>query len=77
MNLLEISLYASDARVRQLPLLGGDSSGHDWNNVLSYLGTLDQTATIAGAIRIAGYLIMLLALYLSLKNSTYLIAKKT
>lgn len=35
-----ISVYARDARTQSLPLLGGDSVGHDWTNILGQLGIL-------------------------------------
>lgn len=39
-NLINISVYAADARTRILPLLGGDASQHDWWNMLSMTGLL-------------------------------------
>ena len=33
-NLINISVYAADARSRRLPLLGGDVNSHDWWNML-------------------------------------------
>jgi hypothetical protein len=35
-----VSVYAKDAQAQLLPLLGGDSVGHDWTNILSMLGIL-------------------------------------
>ena len=40
-NLLNIAVYASDARSRELPLLGGDKAGHDWHYLLGRLGILE------------------------------------
>jgi len=39
-NLINISVYAADARLRRLPLLGGDRSEHDWWNLLTMTGLL-------------------------------------
>lgn len=43
-----VSVYAADARDRALPLLGGDTSGHDWGNLLSQFGLLEATPVVAG-----------------------------
>lgn len=40
-NLMNISVYAADARVRQLPLLGGNKVYHDWHWMLGRLGMLE------------------------------------
>jgi len=40
-NLLNISVYAADARARQLPLLGGNKVYHDWTYILSKLNILE------------------------------------
>lgn len=40
-NCINISVYAADARLRQLPLLGGDRSEHDWWNMLGMTGMLE------------------------------------
>lgn len=39
-NLINISVYAADARTQALPLLGGNSVYHDWNYLLSELNLL-------------------------------------
>ena len=44
---LNVSVYAADARARQLPLLGGDNAGHDWWNMLGMLGLLEYDGLIA------------------------------
>ena len=67
---LNVSVYAADARLRQLPLLGGDNTDHDWNIILSQLLVLDHTAAIAAAIRIAGTMVIFAAAYFSFKNAT-------
>ena len=68
-NILNVSVYAADALKMQLPLLGGDSTTHDWNWLLWHFGQLRHTAAIAGAIRAAGWLVLIVsllaALYLS------------
>lgn len=52
---LSISIYASDARERALPLLGGDSIGHDWYNILSRLGLLRYDDTVGYGFWIFGF----------------------
>ena len=47
-NLINISVYAADARSRALPLLGGDANRHDWWNMLGMLGWLEWDQVIGG-----------------------------
>lgn len=54
-SLLNVSVYAGDAVAMQLPLLGGDDSIHDWNYLLTRLGLLKSTSTVAGAIYLLGF----------------------
>jgi hypothetical protein len=61
-SLLNVSVYAGDAVVMQLPLLGGDNSIHDWNYMLDQLNLLRQTAGIAQGIRLAGTLSIIVAI---------------
>jgi hypothetical protein len=60
-SLLNVSVYAADSVVMQLPLLGGDNSIHDWNYMLEHLGLLRQTASIAFVIRLLGTLSIVFA----------------
>ena len=64
-NILNVSVYAADAVAMQLPLLGGDTAGHDWHNMLDMLGLLQQTDAIGLAIRILGMCVIFSAVYLS------------
>jgi hypothetical protein len=45
-SLINVSVYAKDAIAMNLPLLGGDGTMHDWNNMLSMTGLLKYTNTI-------------------------------
>jgi len=45
-NLINISVYAADARAQQLPLLGGSSVHHDWNYILSQLNILESDTQV-------------------------------
>ena len=60
-NLLNVSVYAGDAIVMQLPLLGGDTNGHDWHNILSMLHALQFTSVVSGTIYAAGIIVIVLA----------------
>lgn len=66
-SILNVSVYAGDAQAMQLPLLGGDDSGHDWNYLLSSLNLLPATAKVAGAIRGLGTAAIFLAAFGSIK----------
>ncbi len=61
-SLINVSVYAADALKMQLPLLGGDSSIHDWNWMLIYLGQLRHTAGIAQTINVLGWICLLAGL---------------
>ncbi len=69
---MNVSVYAGDAVVRQLPLLGGESADHDWHYIFSSLGVLGQTDAIANIINIAGIILLAIgafgALYFSIFN---------
>jgi len=69
-NVINVSIYARDATVMQLPLLGGDSVMHDWNYLLSAMGMLKFTPYIADIIFIVGIGILFCALCFSIINGT-------
>jgi hypothetical protein len=60
-SILNVCVYAGDSVALQLPLLGGQDSVHDWNYLLSSLNLLSSTATIAGAIRLLGTIVIALS----------------
>ena len=80
-NFFNIAAYAADARAQVLPLLGGDSRGHDWTNILSYWGALQYDTTIATVLRVMGWLGLLFTLvwitYLWWTGSKQKVDKKT
>lgn len=65
-NFFNIFVYARDATKMELPLLGGDSVYHDWNYILSTLGALKYTETIASTIYFIGVIIFIFAIIFSL-----------
>jgi hypothetical protein len=58
-NLLNISVYAGDAIVMQLPLLGGNSVTHDWNYLLSITNMINHTQEIAAALYTLGIIMII------------------
>lgn len=65
-NLMNISIYAADARAQKLPLLGGNKVYHDWTWLLSQTGLLEQDQLIGNIFYGTGILIFLIALLLPL-----------
>lgn len=45
-NLINISVYAADARARRLPLLGGNHVYHDWHYMLGQLNLLNYDTEV-------------------------------
>jgi hypothetical protein len=70
-SLINVSVYASDAIAMQLPLLGGDSSIHDWNALLQMTGLLKYTSAIGSGIFFLGVLLILGAICSSIYCSLY------
>jgi len=72
-SILNVWVYAADAVVMQLVLTSGmtgsEGSFHDWNYMLSRLGLLESTKTVAGIIRAAGTLSIIAAVVLSVYYS--------
>lgn len=66
-NLINVSVYVSDAIKMQLPLLGGDNVIHDWNYLLIYIGKLRYAEEIGTTFFVLGILVLLLAAILSLR----------
>lgn len=58
-----VSVYASDAQAQILPLLGGDSAGHDWANILGMLGILHYDIVIGKAFLFLSILAFCVALF--------------
>ena len=61
-NLINISVYAADARARQLPLLGGDNVQHDWWTMLSMLDLLEYDQIIGNIFFSLAILVFILLL---------------
>jgi hypothetical protein len=63
-NLINISVYAADAQLRNLPLLG--KGKHDWYYMLKELALLEQTEIFGYLFFLAGILTIILSLILPL-----------
>lgn len=70
-NLMNISVYAADARARQLPLLGGGKVYHDWTYLLGELGLLNSDQEAGLIFYFLGILSFILALLMPLIISEY------
>jgi len=68
-NMINVSVYISDAIVMQLPLLGGDNSMHDWNNILQMSKLLKYTDKIGSGLFILGVIVIIFAILCSLSLS--------
>jgi hypothetical protein len=57
-SIINVYIYAADAVVMQLVLTSGftgsEGSFHDWNYLLTTLGLINSTKTVAGVIRLLG-----------------------
>lgn len=74
-SILNVWVYASDAVVMQLVLLGGltgsEGSFHDWNYLLTETGLIGSTKTVAKIIRFAGTFTIIVAGIASVYFSLY------
>lgn len=53
-NFLSVSVYAKDAIAQNLPLIGGDSTMHDWNYLLGVTHSFNHTELIANSLFLFG-----------------------
>lgn len=60
-NIINVSVYASDALKRQLPLLGGDGVVHDWNYILGAMHQLIHADQIGFSIYNIGVMVIISA----------------
>lgn len=71
-NIINVSVYMRDAQAMQLPLLGGDGSGHDWNQLLTMTGLLPQTEILANLTFFLG----VIGLFVSIAGMGYFTIKE-
>ena len=68
---MSVSIYASDAQARILTLLGGDSVGHDWYNLLSILGILNHDQIVGQlflSLSVVASIVFLYSIWCALQN---------
>ena len=74
-SILNVWVYAADAVVMKLVLTSGftgsEGSFHDWNYLLTATGLLTSTKIVAGAIRLAGTLVIISAVVFSTYYSVF------
>ena len=72
-SILNVFVYAQDAVVMQIVLLGGltgsEGGFHDWNYLLTKTGLIGSTKTVAGLIRLLGTLCIITASVFAVKLS--------
>ncbi len=70
-SILNVYVYAQDAVVMQIVLLGGltgsEGGFHDWNYLLTETGLIGSTKTVAGLIRFLGTILIIAASVLSIR----------
>lgn len=71
LNMLSVSIYAADARARQLMLINGatgqdDDSGHDFYNLFSQWGVLNRDTIYAGRLKAFAALMFFLSIVIGL-----------
>ncbi len=64
-SFINISIYAADAQTMQLPLLGGDATIHDWNEMLGTLNLLNKASLVGAIIQFLGIFTVAAATVLS------------
>ena len=75
-NLLDVAIYCADSRAGELMLLDGltgkESDGHDWNNLLTGWGLLDQDTVIARWMRAIAALVCMASLAVAIWSALQL-----
>ena len=66
-NIVNVAYYLSDSVYMRLPLLGGESSIHDWNYILSSLNLLNRTSAIASVVNAIGIFVIIAGAVLAVK----------
>ncbi len=64
-NLINVSIYAGDSILMQLPLLGGDGTIHDWHYLLTSMGILRYTPQVAATLYALGTIVISAGIALS------------
>ena len=74
-SIQNVSIYMGDSIKLELPLLGGDSSIHDWNYILSNLNILKYTDILSSITYNIGFIVIItsavLSIYFLFYSKTY------
>lgn len=70
-NLMNIAVYAADARARKLPLLGGNNVYHDWTWLLGRTSMLQHDILIGEIFYYTGIACLIIALLVPLFMKEY------
>lgn len=70
-SLMNISVYAADARLQALPLLGGNNVYHDWNYLLGELNILNYDSVVGDIFYFGGIIAYLIAILIPLFFNRY------
>lgn len=74
-SLINVSVYAADARAHKLQLLGGNKVYHDWTYLLNQMNLILYDREVGTFFYILGILVFILALIIPLFIRHYLPAK--
>lgn len=67
-SLVNVGIYAHDAVLMELPLVGGENAIHDWNYILSHLNLLGYTSLIGGILKVCGWVMMFVGTALGMQQ---------
>jgi len=70
-NLINISIYAADARAQKLPLLGGKKVYHDWTYLLNQTGMLEYDDVAGKVFYFSGVMVFVISFLLPLIIKDY------
>jgi hypothetical protein len=68
-SILNVSVYAADAQLMQLPLIGGPDSFHDWHYLLEKTGLLAHTQSVGMSIRAVGIFVVVAGILIGVKSA--------
>jgi hypothetical protein len=70
-SFFNLSYYIADARVRELPLITGDPTSHDWTWLLLQMNLLDHDVGIGSFVRLIGALLCITAVVGCIRVALY------
>lgn len=64
-SIVNVGVYAYDAKDMVLPLVGGENTIHDWNYLLTSIGLTEHAHGVGVFIKLVGFLVLFFASYLA------------